>query len=125
MTAVTLLLRQVHPNFVQNGFASSAAFRPNETDNGLMSVYDHDLITAEAAWLHYTNVLLKKSAGAAAVSVEECLAESLPPRPDTQPFPEHAVIDFKAVEGKQWRSKSKKLQAKALARGWSHFAEQV
>ena len=36
MTAATLLLRQVHPNFVQNGFASSIAFRPNDTDNGLM-----------------------------------------------------------------------------------------
>lgn len=122
MTAETLLLRQVHPNFVQNGFASSVAFRPNESDNGLMSVYDCDLITAEDAWVHFTSVLLKKSAGVTALSVGECMAESLPPRPDTQPFPEHAVVDFTKVDEKLWRSKSKKLQAKALPRGWCHVA---
>ncbi len=45
MTGATLLLRQIHPHFVQDGFASSVAFRPNEADNGLMSVYDGDLKT--------------------------------------------------------------------------------
>ena len=123
MTGLTLLLRQIHPNFVQNGFASSVAFRPNETDAGLMSVYDNDLITAEAAWMHYTSILFKKSSGVTALSVEECLAEKLPPRPDTRPFPEHAVIDFTGVVEKTWRGKSKNLHAKALARGWSYFAE--
>lgn len=118
MTAVTLLLRQVHPNFVQNGFASSRAFHPNESDEGLMSVYDNDLITPQAAWLHFTTVLQLKSAGLMALSVEECQAENLSARPDTKPFPEHAVIDFSSVPEKQWRSKSKKLQAMALVRGW-------
>ena len=118
MTAVTLLLRQIHPNFVQNGFASSVAFRPNETDDGLMSVYDHDLITAEAAWLHYTSMSLKRSAGTTALSVEECMAEGLPPRAHTHAFAEHAVIDFTGVSEKLWRSKSKKLQAMAFVRNW-------
>jgi hypothetical protein len=122
MTGVTLLLRQIHPNFVQEGFAGSVAFRPNESDEGLLSVYDGDLITAEESWTHYTSVSKKKSAGTTALSVDECTAESLPARPDPDPFPEHAVVDFTAIEEKHWRTKSKKLQAKARARGWQHQA---
>jgi len=120
MTDVTLLLRQIHPNFVQAGFASSVAFRPNESDHGLMSVYDGDLITAEASWTHYTTISQKKSVGATALAFDECAAESLPARCDPVPFPEHAVVDFTGVDEKHWRTKSKKLQAKALARGWKY-----
>ena len=120
MTGATLLLRQIHPNFVQDGFASSQAFRPNDSDQGLMSTYDGDLITAEASWNHYTNVSKKKSSGVTALTVDECAAESLPARPDPEPFLEHAVVDFTGVEEKHWRAKSKKLQAKALARGWRY-----
>ncbi|HEX8201989.1 MAG TPA: hypothetical protein VF590_16050 [Isosphaeraceae bacterium] len=118
MTGATLLLRQIHPNFVQDGFASSVAFRPNEADNGLMSTCDGDLIAAEASWTHYTTVSKKQSAGVTAVAVDECTAEGLPAGPDPEPFPEHAVVDFTGVPEKHWRSKSKKLQAKARARGW-------
>ena len=118
MTGATLLLRQIHPSFVQDGFASSVAFRPNEADRGLMSVYDGDSIAAGASWTHYTTVSNKKSVGAAALTVDECAAESLSARPDPVPFPEHAVVDFTGVAEKHWRTKSKKLQAKALARGW-------
>ena len=118
MTGATLLLRQIHPNFVQDGFASSVAFRPNEADNGLMSVYDGDQITAEASWSHYTTVSRKKSVGAMALTVEECTAQSLLARSDPAPFPEHVVIDFTGTNEGHWRRKSKKLQAKALARGW-------
>jgi hypothetical protein len=84
MTGATLLFRQIHPNFVQDGFASSVAFRPNESDEGLLSVYNCDLITAEASWAHYTTVSKKRSAGTTAVTVDECAAEDLPacpPRP--------------------------------------------
>jgi len=60
--------------------------------------------------------------GAAALTVEECHTESLQARPDPKPFPEHAVIDFTSVDEKHWRAKSKKLQAKAKARGWMYSA---
>ena len=120
MTGTTLLLRQIHPNFVQDGFASSLAFRPNDADQGLMSVYDGDLIAPEPSWLHYTTISQKKSAGVTALTVEECAADGLPARLDPKPFPEHAVVDFTGADEKQWRAKSKKLQAKALARGWLH-----
>jgi len=122
MTDTTLLLRQIHPSFVQEGFSSSGAFRPNDSDMGLMSVYDGDQITAPESWSHYTSVCKKQSVGAAALTVEECHTESLQARPDPKPFPEHAVIDFTSVDEKHWRAKSKKLQAKAKARGWMYSA---
>jgi hypothetical protein len=118
MTDATLLFRQIHPNFVQDGFASSVAFRPNESDNGLLSVYDGDQIAAEASWTHYTTVSKKRSAGVVAVTVSECGIEGLMARPDPEPFPEHAVVDFTGLDEKQCRKKSKKLQAKAQIRGW-------
>jgi hypothetical protein len=122
MTGDTLLWRQIHPDFVQNGFASSVMFRPNESDKGLMSVYDGDLIDAASSWVHYTTVSNKKSIGVTGLTVDECLSEGLSARSDPESFAEHAVVDFTAVTENQWRSKSKKLQAKALARGWLHQA---
>jgi hypothetical protein len=75
-----------------------------------------------ASWAHYTTVLKKKSAGVAAVTVDECVTEGVLARPDPEPFREHAVVDFTGVPERGWRSKSKKLQAKARARGWLHQA---
>ena len=120
MIATTLLFRQIHPDQLQNGFASSVNFRPNDADDGLMSVYDGDLITAEDSWVHRTVTLERVSYGVAGLSVEECLAESVTPRSDPAPFLEHAVVDFNAIEEKKWRAISKKLHIKALARGWLH-----
>lgn len=122
MTGATLLLRQIHPNFVQAGFATSQAFRPTPKDDSKLSVYDGDQIMAEASWVHYTTELQLPSIGTVAVSVAECQAENLPARPDPKPFPEHAVIDFTGLTDKQCYAKSKKLQAKAQARDWLHQA---
>jgi hypothetical protein len=54
MTGATFLLRQVHPSFVQAGRVTSQAFRPTPKDRSLLSVYDGDQITPEAAWIHFT-----------------------------------------------------------------------
>jgi len=124
MTAETLLLRQIHPNFILNGFAGSVAFRPNDSDGGMMSVYDGDLISPLNAWIHYTTEQRLKSSGTMAISVEECDVAGLPARPDPEPFLEHAVVDFTGLDAKQCRNVSKKLQAKAIARGWLHRADQ-
>lgn len=120
MTGATLLLRQIHPSFVQEGFATSQAFRPTPKDESKLSVYDGDRIAAETSWVHYTTKLQLLSVGTVAVSVAECNAESLPARAEPAPFPEHAVIDFTGLTDGMCRSKSKKLQAKALVRGWLH-----
>jgi hypothetical protein len=118
MTSETVLLRQIHPHHVQDDFVSSVTFRPNDGDQGQMSVYDGDLIEAEASFEHYTTKLGKTACGTVGLTVAECSEQKLEARPDPEPFPEHALIDFRGVLEKQWRAISKKLQAKARARGW-------
>ncbi len=53
MTEKTLLLRQIHPLFIQEGRVTSQAFRPTPKDQKKLSVYDGDLITAERSWVHF------------------------------------------------------------------------
>ena len=118
MTGGTPLLRQVHPSFVQAGRVTSQAFRPTPKDESLLSVYDGDQMAADESWTQYTTVLQRDSVGTLAVTVDECAAEGLSARPDPTPFPEHAVIDFTGLTDSQCEKKSKKLKAKAEARGW-------
>jgi len=114
----TLLLRQVHPNFVQNGRPTSQVFRPTPKDEAKLSVYDGDKITAEAAWTHYTNVLTFKSAGVLAVSLSETKSQVLDVVADGIPFPEHCSVDFTGLAEADVKSKSKLLASYAAARGW-------
>lgn len=113
-----LLLRQIHPTFLQRGRVTSQAFRPTPKDRSRLSVYDGDMITPQAAFEHYTSSLGHASVGVMAVSVSECGDLDLPAIPDPKPFPEHAVIDFAAFEKKQVEKKAKLLRAKAEKRGW-------
>ena len=48
MTSETLLLRQIHPSFVQKGRVTSQAFRPTPKDEHLLSVDNGDKIAAHA-----------------------------------------------------------------------------
>ena len=119
MTSATLLLRQVHPSFVQAGFASSQAFRPTPKDESKLSVYDGNQIAVADAFNHYTQVQKLDSAGTVAVTVAECAQEQLPAVLDPLPdFPEHAIIDFSGFTPNECEKKSKKLKAKAQERGW-------
>ncbi|HEX4130771.1 MAG TPA: hypothetical protein VHZ24_12070 [Pirellulales bacterium] len=111
-----MLYRQVHPSFVQSGRVTSQAFRPMPKDNFLLSVYDGDLISARDSWTHYTTRLEYLSVGVMAVTVGECLNESLPTRSDLTDFPEHAVVDFSAFQDKV-EKKSKALRVVAEKRG--------
>jgi len=70
VTDKTLLLRQVHPTFIQNGEIGVVTFRPNDADKGLLSVYDGELITPENSHRHWTDELKKKSVGVLAVICE-------------------------------------------------------
>lgn len=118
MQPTTLLLRQVHPNWLKDGEVLSIAFRPFPKDEGLLSVYDGDLILPPESWQHYTGTLGYQSAGVWAVNVKEVEACSLTARADTEGrFREHAVIDFSAYEDKEQKAKSKILAAKAAERG--------
>ena len=118
MTDSTLLLRQIHPSFVQAGRATSQAFRPTPKDKGLLSTYDGDQISAEDSWHHFVSKDHRKSAGVMALTVQECTREALPVRPDQEAFPEHVVIDFTEYNDNQREKKGKQLRIYAATRGW-------
>ena len=122
MNENTIVYRQIHPSFVQGGFPTSQAFRPTPKDQSQLSVYDGDLISSEKAWVHYTVELGHASGGVMGLSVAECAAESHAVRSAPEPFPEHAVIDFAELTDKECRNRSKKLQCKAVERGWLYRA---
>jgi hypothetical protein len=123
MTGETLLLRQIHPSFIQNGFPTSQAFRPTPKDESKLSVYDGEQITAELAFLHFTLTWKLASVGVMAFSVAECSEENLPTLADPLfDCPEHALVDFSGLNDKQCYKKSKRLQDKSRTRGWLHQA---
>lgn len=122
MTPETVLIRQIHPSFVQDGRPTSQAFHPTPKDKGELSVYDGDQIDAEPAWRHYMEALGHASAGAMGLLVAECDEIDLDVRPDPKPFPEHAVIDFTSISSKHRRTKAKQLKAKAIERDWLYQA---
>ena len=106
MTESTELLRQVNPKFLHQGRPSSQVFKPTAKDDKKLSVYDGDLIAAEAAWQHFTNELGHSSVGVLAVTVGECHSQELDVRPDPTPFPEHAIISFENCKSLNWLSRS-------------------
>lgn len=118
MNDATLLLRQIHPGFVQDNRPSSQAFRPTPKDEKKLSVYDGDQITPGNAWQHYTDDLGLHSCGVMAISAAECNTLDLPVHPDPEPFPEHALIDFSAHSKGATEKKAKLLKARAEVRGW-------
>ena len=114
----TVLLRQIHPSFSQDGRVTSQAFRPTPKDENQLSVYDGDQIAPEPSWEHYTGQLNFASVGVMGITVAECATLSLSAQPDPEPFPEHAIIDFTAFSKNLIEKKAKRLRAKAVARNW-------
>lgn len=122
MTGNTVLLRQVHPGWMQAGVVTSQAFRPTPKDDAKLSVYDGDLIDPQAAFLHFTAVWQLASVGVVGIAVVECDDLSLPSRPDPlADCPEHAIVDFGVLSENDRVKRSKKLKAKAEARGWLYL----
>lgn len=118
MTPDTLLLRQIHPSFIQDGRVTSQAFRPTPKDEFLLSVDNGDRLSAEASWQRFTANPACKSIGVQAVSVAECAEQALPVIQDGVPHPEHCSVDFAAFDKKAIEKKSKLLRTHAEARGW-------
>lgn len=112
----TMLLRQIHPNFVQNDKVSSQAFRPTTKDNERLSVYDGDRFTAISSYQHYT--ANHKSVGVMGVTIEECSVLGLIIQDDPSEFPGHAVIDFSGLTKTAIEKKSKQLKVVASQRNW-------
>ncbi len=118
MTPDTLLLRQIHPTFIQDGRVTSQAFRPTPKDEFLLAVDDGDRVTAEASWQRFITRPACKSVGVQALSLAECTAQELTMIEDGNPHPEHCSVDFTAFDKKTIEKKSKLLRAQAETRGW-------
>jgi len=128
-----LLLRQVHPNFIQEERVTSQAFKPTPKDEEQLSFSRSLLTSAKEAFEHYTQRLNLDSVGVWAVSVKE-VNESMPssdriiydPTTATPELPEdksHTVICFKNLSKGKIDSSAKKLAAKARDRGRQHPVE--
>lgn len=125
MNTSTLLHRQVHPSWVQQGRVTSQAFRPTPKDEKRLSVYDGDQIAAEAAWTHYTNTLGYASVGVLSVTVGECERPGLTVVADPEPFPEHVLINFDEFAENHIRQIAKDLRMAAASRGWQYRVEML
>ena len=124
MTDDTLLLRQIHPSFVQLGRVTSQAFRPTPKDDFLLSFYDGDRINPSACWRHFVDTPGCRSAGVMAVTKLQCLEQDLPVNADGVPFSEHVSVDFSAFEKNVVEKKAKVLAKLAQVRGWLYQADQ-
>ncbi len=121
MNGQTLLLRQVNPQFLRDDHLSSQAFFPFPKDAGQLSVYDGDQVTAEAAYLHFTQGLKLASIGVWAVTGGQSASLGIVSRPDPLPnSPAHAVIDFGQRNENQCRKLAKLLRNFAIERGRLH-----
>jgi hypothetical protein len=118
MTETTVLLREIHPSFIQEGKVTSQAFRPTPKDFNLLSTYDGDRITPEASYKHYTLSLGYKSGGVLGIITGECEALNLRVIADGDPFPEHVSIDFSDLEKTAIEMASKILKRRSEDRGW-------
>ena len=119
----TLLHRQINPSWVQSGRVTRQAFKPSAKDNGRLSVYDGDMMTAEGAWAHYNEELGFTSIGVLAVTRCECADLELTVESDPKPFPADVLIDFTGCSNSQVEKKSKRLTAAATGRGWQYQAD--
>ena len=108
MTEDTMLLRQVHPSWVQQGRVTSQAFRPTPKDKHMLSVYDGDMTTPADSWTHFCGILGFQSIGVMAVTVGECSTLELPARP--RAFPRACRDRFLRIGGEP-----------GLGLGWSRL----
>ncbi|MBK1695409.1 hypothetical protein CKO09_11770 [Chromatium weissei] len=118
MNLETLLLRQIHPNFIQAGRVTSQAFRPSPKDEHLLSVDNGDQISPDVAHQRFISNPVCSSIGVMAVSCAECDTQNLPVIDDGVPYPEHCSIDFSKCEKREIERKAKHLSRQAQVRGW-------
>lgn len=94
MTEGTLLLRQIHPTFTQNGRVTSQAFRPTPKDEHQLSVDNGDMVSPENSWKRFSSQPECTSSGVMAISQHECAACDLQVVEDGVSYPEHCYLDF-------------------------------
>jgi hypothetical protein len=112
-----LLFRQVHPSWLDDDVPTSQAFTPTAKDDGELSIARGSLITAEAAYEHYTTVQKFASAGIWAVTVGESNGAGLESFDDARPgVAAHGFIDFRGLSKKEAKRRGVLLAARARAR---------
>ncbi|MCA3264713.1 MAG: hypothetical protein ING19_01480 [Azospirillum sp.] len=118
-----VMFRQVHPNFIDKGVVSSAAFRPTPKDSSKLSVDRSSLVSAELSFKGF-KARGWVSAAVYGVSVGEFSAEKIPCLPDPIEASgadpgngAHAVADYCAHSSSQQQNVAKRLRNKAVARG--------
>ena len=124
MNRNTLLLRQIHPTWIQDERVTSQAFTPTPKDERRLSVYDGDQITAKDAWYHYAPDRGHPSSGVMAVTVAECQEQNLIAMADPlEGFKEHTVIDYGSLTGSAAKNVAKTLTSAARQRGWLYRSD--
>ena len=114
-----LLMRQVHPNMMQEGRLWSGAFTPTKVDNGLLSADRDSLISPKDAYERYLKLkALAQAGGSWGVSINEFKVIDLvcysDPIPDNDA---HALVDFAAQGAGKEKGLGKLADARASARG--------
>jgi len=123
MKEETLLLRQIHPQFVQSGRVTSQAFRPTPKDESQLSADNGDMITPEAAWKRFSAEPESSSSGVMAISNAECSQCGMKIIEDGIPYLEHCYLDFTPYGRKESDRLGKKLSTLAHSRGWLYEAK--
>ncbi len=117
-----LVMRHVHPAFVDEGAPSSQAFTPTSKDRGCLSVIQRDLVEPVNAHMDHTITLGLQSIGIWAVTTGEAEAsgsravddsETSSADPDSLLPPGHAYLDFRDLSG---ASRKEKRRAQVLKR---------
>jgi hypothetical protein len=114
-----LMLRQVHPNLMNDGRLWSGAFTPTKSDNGLLSADRETLIKPQEAYERYlTQKKLSQGGGVWGVSIGELRAIGLicyaDPVADNEA---HALVDFASAGVDNEKGLGKLAYLKAVARG--------
>ena len=116
MTDDTLLYRGISPalNRDEEGYVNTYVFMPTFKDNGLLSVFNGELVDAGEALRRRRQLLMGQGRnsedcyGICAVSLGECRHQQLEEKPDLDasgPDDPHFFIDFKGLDG--WIKKKK------------------
>lgn len=114
-----LLMRQVHPNLMQEGRLWSGAFTPTKADSGLLSSDRDSLISPKDAYERYLKAkALTQAGGSWGVSINEFRAIDLvcysDPLTDNDA---HVLVDFAAKGADKEKGLGKLAYVKATARG--------
>ena len=123
LTPESMLYRQVHPSWIDDGRPTSQAFKPTKKDKKKMSVDDSGIVSAEKAFEIHTKVFSRKSVGVLAVTVEECTQNNMSVTSDPLVNrPSHAVVDFEGLSRREIEKTATTLKVLAMNHQWKYVA---